>query len=261
MTNLPDTPVASPLSSFAGPADRLQVIRRSAIIVVVVSLSVTALIGIATLLFGNFGEVQGKIMLSTLSIGVFGILSLCDLTVVGRRFPWVGYGGILVGAVALATSLIMIWSTLAAPTSEPLWKTFGVSGIAAVSLAQANLLLVLGERKRVAVRAGLWATLGLMAVLAVLLWLLILTNGDIGSDGYGRAVGTVAILDVLGTIVVPVISRFLRDDTAPVSADAGITLNLPPELSVRLDALAAQRTMSTRALVIETLEELTRTKG
>ncbi|MHB1235120.1 MAG: hypothetical protein ACYCZK_05545 [Microbacteriaceae bacterium] len=260
MTNFPTAPSASSLSSSAGPPDRLQMIRRSAIIVVVVSLSITALIGIATLLLGNFGEVQGRIMLSTLAIGVFGILSLCDLTVAGRRFQWVGYSGILVGVVALTASLIMIWSTLAAPTSEPLWKTFGVCVIAAATLAQANLLLVLGERKRMVVRAGLWATLGLMTVLAVLLWLLILTNGDIGSDGYGRAVGTVAILDVLGTIVVPVVSRFLRDDAASANADAGSTLSLPPELSARLEALAAERGTTAEALAVEAVEELLRSR-
>lgn len=239
-------------------SERLRAIRRVAIITIIVSLSITALIGIFTLLTGSLDEVKVKVMLTTLVVGILSVLSLCDLAVAGRRFQWAGYLGILAGIVAMVISLILIWAEFGSKSPELLWKTFWIVEIAAVSLAHTNLLLLLGERRRPVVRIGLWITIGLIALLALLLYLLILTDGDIGTDAYDRVVGTVAILDVLGTIVVPVVSKFLRDESRPEVGQIGITLGLSRELSARLAALAAERAMSAEALVLETLQALTR---
>lgn len=232
----------------------VQAVRRIAIIVIIVSLSISALIGIVTLLTGGeFGETQGKIMLSTLVIGVFGVLTLCDLAVAGRRYQWSGYLGIVASGVALVISLILIWSSTPFDSPEALWKTLGLALIAAISFAHANLLLLLADRRRTAVKVGLWVTIGLIAALAILVALLILTDGDIGSDAYARLIGTVAILDVLGTIVVPVIGAILREGGAVVR---GMTLQLPAELSTRLTVLAAERGTTAEKLALDTLESL-----
>lgn len=217
----------------------VQAVRRIAIIVIIVSLSISALIGIVTLLTGSgFGETQGKIMLSTLVIGVFGVLSLCDLAVAGKRYQWSGYLGIIASAVALAVGLYLIWSAGGSEAQDTLWKTLALASIAAVSFAHANLLLLLANRRRTAVKVGLWATIGLIAALAILLALLIITDGDIGTDAYARLIGTVAILDVLGTIVVPVIGAILRDG-AQVSGTVPLTILVPHELDARLADVAA----------------------
>ena len=50
-------------------------LRRIAIIFIIVSLSLTALVGIVTLLTASFGEVQGKIILTTLLVAGFSITS------------------------------------------------------------------------------------------------------------------------------------------------------------------------------------------
>ena len=46
--------------------------RRAAIIAVVVSLVIAAAIGIVALVSGDFGELQGRIILSTLTVAAFG---------------------------------------------------------------------------------------------------------------------------------------------------------------------------------------------
>lgn len=237
--------------------DRLRLIRRWAVIAIIVSLSVTAVIGIVTLLGGSFGDVQSKVMLTTLVIGVFSVLALADLAVAGRRFQWSGYLGILTAAIALGMSLSMIWGE--AWSHEAFWKTFGIIAVLAGSLAHANLLLLLGERRRPVVQASLWITVALVALLAGMIIALILTDGDIGSDAYARVLGTVAILDVLGTIVVPVVSRFLRDETGPASRH-GLVVALPADLSARVSSLAAERQMTADAFVVKILEDLTGTR-
>lgn len=238
------------------PDARVQSIRRIAIIVVIVSLSASALIGIVTLLTGEFGEAQGRTMMTTLVIGIFGVLSLCDLAVAGKRYQWAGLVGILASAVALAVSLYLIWAEYD-PDAADLWKVLAIASITAISFAHANLLLLLADRRRTAVRVGLWVTIGLIAVLAVLLALLVLTDGDIGSDGYTRLVGTVAILDVLGTIVVPVIGAILREGKAvqggEPKASGPLLLTLPPELDERLTAAALSAGTSRAELAVDAI--------
>lgn len=233
--------------------DRVRTTRRVAVIVIIVSLSVAALIGIVTLLVGSFGDVQSKTMMTTLVVGLFSMLTLADLAVAGRRFQWSGYIGILAAVIGLVMGLYLVWTD--AQPGEWFWKTLGIVAVVAGSLAHANLLLLLGERRRPVVRGGLWITLALIVVLAGMLVALVITDGDISSDGYARTLGAVAILDVLGTIVVPVVSRFLRDEHA--SAPRELAIVLPAELSGRLATLAAERGMPTDALVIKILGDLT----
>jgi hypothetical protein len=234
--------------------ERLHATRRVAVICIIVSLSLTALIGIATLLGGAFGDVQGRIMMTTLIIGAFSVLALADLAVAGRRFEWFGYVGILAAVAGLIIGLFFIWNLV--DSGAGWWKTFGVVSVLAASLAHANLLLLLGERRRPVVRTGLWITIALIGVLAGMIVGLIVTDGDVSGDGYYRLLGTVAILDVLGTIVVPVVSRFLRDDGAAKGPSGGLTIALPDDLSARLSVLAAERAMPADAFVIKILEDL-----
>ncbi len=199
--------------------------RRIAVIAIIVSLSVTALVGIFAVLFGTFNEVQGRIMLTTGLIGVASILALCDLAALDRAFRWLSIAGLALVGVTLIVGLILIWTDWdGGLDAEVLWKTFGLAGFAAVSAAHGSLLLLLGGRTNPVVRFGLWVTLGLIATLYLLLAALIVTNGDVGSEGYARFIGTVAILDVLGTIVVPVVALFLRDPRdGPVSAASSVS--------------------------------------
>jgi hypothetical protein len=222
----------------------LRTARRIAIIAIIVSLSLTALIGIITLLSGDFGETQGKVLLTTLILAGFSITVLCHLAVVGRALRVVGFVGFAVSAVALVAGLILIWSDLS--DSEGVWKTFGVFGILSFSFAHANLLLLLGQRRNTVVRALLYTTVAIIGVVALMICLPILTDGDIpGSNGdwYWRLLGVVAILDVLGTIVLPITGRFLRNEKI-----IRLELELTEELDVRLTAAAAGGSREAAAL-------------
>lgn len=224
--------------------------RRIAIVFIIVSLTIAALFGIVTLLTGEFGELQGKILLTTLLLAGFSITALCHLAVVGRTLRIVGFIGIAVSGLAFITGAILIWRSWEnwSDVWELTLKTFAVFAIAAASLAHANLLLLLGERRNQIVRIGLWVTLGLIALLAVLIILPIVTDGDIPGDNgepYWRALGVVAILDVLGTIVLPVVGRVTREGAT------AITVRIEGAAAENLTALAASRGMTPSDLVTE----------
>lgn len=232
--------------------------RRIAVIVIVASFSITALVGIISLLVGSLGDVQWRILGTTSLVGTFSVLALCHLAVVAGAYRWIAAAGLLVSALALLIGLGMIW----APDDWMFrstfgWQSFGITAVLAVSAAHANLLLILGRRRRPLVRIGLWVTIGLIALLAALLVLEIATEWGISSDGFTRLIGTVAILDVLGTVVVPVLAIFLRDDAdeaaAPEAADSteGAVVPVSPVTAERLDALRAGRGVSRERLIEE----------
>jgi hypothetical protein len=230
----------------------LRLARRIAVIAIVVSLSATALIGIVTLLSGDFGETQGKVLLSTLLIAGFSITVLCHLAVVGRALQVVGFIGVGVSTVALAVGLVLIWRDwYAADDTDFLLKTLGVSSVLAISFAHANLLLLLGQRRNQVVRLLLYATVALIAIVALMLCLPIASGGEIPEDPdiYWRVFGVVAILDVLGTIVLPVTGRLLRDDRA-----ARLELTLSADLDARLGAAAQAAGSSKEEAAIAALE-------
>ena len=196
------------------------------------SFSITALVGIVSLLVGSLGDVQWRILSTTSLVGTFSVLALCHLAVVAGAYRWIAAAGLLVSALALLIGLGMIW----APDDWVFrstfgWQSFGITAVLAVSAAHANLLLILGRRRRPLVRIGLWVTIGLIALLAALLVLEIATEWGISSDGFTRLIGTVAILDVLGTVVVPVLAIFLRDDAdeapTPDAADSTVGAVVP----------------------------------
>jgi hypothetical protein len=230
----------------------LRIARRIAIIAIIVSLSLTALIGIFTLLSGDFGETQGKVLLSTLLLGGFSITVLCHLAVVGRALQLVGFAGVAVSAVALIAGLFLIWNNWGIYGDvDPALRTFGVFGVLAVSIAHANLLLLLGQRRNTVVRALLYLTVAFVGLVAVLLCLPIATAGDIpgdNGDAYWRLFGVVGILDVLGSIVLPVTGRFLRDERR-----IRLELELSEELNAKLTAAAVGTTRE--AVAIAALEQ------
>lgn len=211
-------------------------VRRWIVRITIGSFSVAALMGIAALLGGgDFGETQGRILLTTLLVGVVSIAVLCYLVTAGRPSQPVGVVGGAVVLVPFATGLVMIWGDLQSGPGEGLLRTFGVGAIVAATLAQVCLLLALGDKAAPLARRLLLGTIALAGLVAVLTSVLVL-GYDPDGDGFYRALGVVAILDVLGTVVGAALMKF----GPGASPDApGGAIALPPELEARLARHAA----------------------
>jgi hypothetical protein len=190
-------------------------LRRLVSTVVIVSFSLAALMGIIALVGGgNFGETEGRVLLTTVIVGVESVAMLCYLALAGHRLAVVGAAGALVSLVAFALALWLTWGH-SMVDGDALWTTFGVAVTVAASLAQASLLLALAGKHRIG--PGLVATLAAITVVAVMTSIPILDGSEL-SDAYWRVFGVVAILDVLGTVVLTAIGAFGRrpdQDTEP----------------------------------------------
>ena len=132
--------------------------RKGAIYGIIVSFSIAAIVGIIALLSGDFGDTQGKIILTTLLMGASSITALCHLAIADRAMRLVGFVGLAASAIALITGLVLIWRDWNDSAFEDWLKAFATAGVLAVSFAHANLLLLLAGRRRLVIRIGLMIT-------------------------------------------------------------------------------------------------------
>jgi hypothetical protein len=221
-------------------------VRTTVVTLVVGCFSVAALLGVLTLLGGGgFGENEARVLLTTLLVGVTSVAVLCYLGTGDTPYQLVGVAGGLTAVVPLVVGLILIW----APDSdgEPLARAFGIGAVLAATFAQACLLLFLADGERPGVRALLAVTLVVAGVLALLLALAII-DADLGEAG-ARAIGVVAILDVLGTVVVAALSRLGADEERPGS------VRLPAGLVAAVDRVAAATGSTREGVLSEAVRE------
>jgi hypothetical protein len=244
-----------------GRADALRGVRRAAVVVLIASFSVTALIGCLVLLTSGFGETQARVILTTLLIGVFSSVALCHLAVVSRPVRAVGFAGLIVSALALLLGLVLVWAPWGAGSWELLgqaFRWFGTAGIVALTLAQVNLLLLLaGRRRHAVVRVGLPVTIAAAAVVAVMLVLPIVTEGGIPGPGagelYWRLFGVVGIVDALGVVALPVVARLLR--TGAEVTPRAVPADAPASpLEARIAALSAATGLDRETLLQRALD-------
>jgi hypothetical protein len=236
---------------------RVGAARKGAIYGIIVSFSLAAIVGIIALLSGDFGETQGRIILTTLLMGGTSITALCHLAIADRAMRIVGFVGLAASTVTLVAGLVLIWRDWNDSAFEDWLQVFATAAVIAVSFAHANLLLLLAGRRRVIIRVGLMVTLVMIAIVAIMIILPIVSEGEIpGFDNegwYWRLFGVVGILDVLGTVVVPVLAIFVKDAPAIAVADAmgtdaplapsasggHLALVLPADLATALEQRAA----------------------
>lgn len=225
-------------------------VRRIAVWTVIVSLVITALIGIYTIVSGEFGETQGRVMLTTLAVAGFSILALCHLAVFNRDVKIVGWIGISTSGLALVLGTILIWWNWNDFSYQPsdlytnIMKSFATTALIAVSLAHANLMLLLQNAPLRWIRAALNVALVLIAIVPTLVIPVIMSDGNFPpqsfQDVYWRFFGVILILDALATIALPVttlIVRSQRKHDEPVAAPA--TAKPASTVTVSLSGVAA----------------------
>ncbi len=221
-------------------------LRRVIVIVIIAAFSIAALAGIMVLLQGA-DEAMWQVLATTLTVGLYSIAALCSSTLLGRPLAVVGLVGVAVAIAGIALALWMIWGTPETEWDSGVLELLGSLITLSAGFSVVSLLLLLAERRHVAIRASLWVTVGLVAV--VVGFVLFLIWGD-PSDGetFARTLGVFSILAALGIVLVPVMGLLLKDPSAspePGAAGPGVSA----ELADRLVAEAARRGISVEELV------------
>ncbi|MDQ3017093.1 MAG: hypothetical protein M3R25_10310 [Bacteroidota bacterium] len=175
------------------------------------ALSISALIGIYIFLVGDFGETEGKILATTLSLGGFSLLGLaCAASINKPKLRTFSKAGMIFSVIGLLLTISIIWEIL---DPDDTWMTTVMFLILSFSFAHVSLLLLISPKTK-GVKIVLTATIVCIGIVAVML---IKTTFNEFNDGdfYLRLLGVFAILDALGTITTPILNKIsdAKDET------------------------------------------------
>ncbi|MGD9630891.1 MAG: hypothetical protein AB7V18_16760 [Pyrinomonadaceae bacterium] len=179
-------------------------LKRLFLVTLVLSVVVSAAIGIVVILIGNFGEFETKVLLTTLTITVTSILGLaCGAYLETGRGRMLPSAGIVLAIVSAVMWIILIWQMRI--ENDTYIKSLMSATLFAASCSHISLLsLARLERKfiwsRYVAHIAIWA---LTAFLLYFIW----TNGNIDEDLMGRVIGVLGIIIAALTVITPVFHK------------------------------------------------------
>lgn len=181
-------------------------IKKAFLISMIISLSISALIGIVIFLLGSFGEIQTRILLTTLTIGGFSLAGLCSAALYDKqRFTIFGLLGMIVAVLGFIVTTALIWEVLGLGN---VWR-FGLTLILlSFTFSHVSLLLLI-DTERSLVKFSLIGTMIFITLVALSL-LAVIWEIITFEQFYIRLFGVFAILDVLGTIITPIIYKVTK---------------------------------------------------
>jgi hypothetical protein len=170
----------------------------------IASVVACAVIGMAVILFGSFGEFETKVLLTAVTITVTSILGLiCGAALEERRNKVVPAGGIIFAIFSAILWLVLIWGD---PIESDLYvKSLMCATVLGESCSHISLLSLarLDTRfrwARYAAHISIWLS-------AVYLIFLIWNPGFVDHDLTGRVLGVLGIVVASLTIVTPILHK------------------------------------------------------
>ena len=191
---------------------------------IVAALTATALLAVGILLFGDFGDTEGKILGTTAMLAGYGLLALPAGFLIdqGRalRLAWallaLAVAGFSVGATA-------VWTD----AGETLGKSVLTITVFAVASTQTSAQLAGRRTTRTLFPLSVALVLVVAAMATAAAW------GEIDSSVYYRFLGAIAVLDVLVVALQPILSAGRRERR---SYALRVTLAGGEEISTSIEA-------------------------
>jgi hypothetical protein len=172
----------------------------------IVSVALSAVLGIIVIISGNFGDFEGRVILTTITISA---TSICALAAGAfwesrraRTLP-----GVAVAFAILAAGLIIVgvWGRI---SETEYWKATATVGVLTIASAQACLISL----ARLAPRFAWTQTVALISIFLLAASIILTIWGEINEEGFYKAMGATAILVASLTIMMPIFHRLSRGD-------------------------------------------------
>jgi hypothetical protein len=199
--NHPENRVESSGSEHSGPQVEF---RRLFLYLLIVSIAASAIMGIGVLLLGSFGDIEIRVLFTTLTVTVTSIFGLaCGAFLETHRGRFLPLAGIVLSIVSAVMCFLIIWDVL--DDSEIFIKSFLSSTMLAAGCSHLSLVSLARLDRRFAWTrplAAVCVTL-LIALLLYILWME--PSGD--SDFVYRALGVLSIILASVTVITPVLHR------------------------------------------------------
>ena len=199
------------------------------------SVIAAALVGVAAVIGGAFGDLAWR-SIATIGLFVFfSLISWYDADVSARRAPWFGALSFVTSFYLFLVGIAKIWlpatDTGGWLGGDPVLTWFWLAIITRVSLLHIHVVINTKRRLHTSLMDFVSdSTLALVGMLTVLLSLPAIVNGFDFPDVYWRAIGVIAILDALGTVLIPLSYALfaLKDEmaAAPAPQTSAVTAKL-----------------------------------
>lgn len=172
----------------------------------IVSVAISAVLGIIAILTGNFGKFEVRIIFTTLTISAASIGALaCGAAGEAGRYKALATIGIGLAILAAVLLILGIWFE---PDGDQYWKFTASTSVVAAATAHACLLSLAKLARRFAwSRAFAFLTIYLLATF-IILSIYFEPTSDFGL----RLIGTTSIIVAAITIITPIFHRLSRED-------------------------------------------------
>lgn len=182
---------------------------RMALWLVLGLIAVNALIGIGVIISGNFDDLEGKILITSIAVNAGAILALSNLYARKRgSLEWVPIIGAVSSVVGFSLLIAYAWDDFTTGNLARSAATFILIGAGTAH----GSLLALGRLVRhyaIVLRAA-WV---LVALLVGMLTFIIWSDDLVDSETYIRALGVVIVLLAAATLAVPVLHKSVRQSS------------------------------------------------
>jgi hypothetical protein len=184
--------------------------KRAVLHAIVASLTATALLAIGILLFGDFGQTEGRILMTTILLAGYGLLALpAGFLLDQGRLPGLASTVLLLAAVGFAVNIVVLWND---PPPEALEKTLAtVSSFAVASTQIAALAARRRARDPASVRRLFLVSTALALVLAAMIT--VAAWAGIEAQSFYRILAAGVVLDVLLVSLQPILALTRRAAT------------------------------------------------
>lgn len=191
--------------------------KRAFLYLLIVSVALSALVGIAVLLFGNFGEFEIKVLLTTLTITVTSILGLaCGAYLESGRGRMIPIAGIAIASLSCILWIYLVWHGTV--HEEYFAKLLLSLTLLSATCAHISLLSLATLDRRF-----LWSRYAFLAadwILTIYLLFLIWNAQWIEHDATPRVIGVLSIIVAALTLVTPVFHKLSAvDSVADIDAE------------------------------------------
>jgi len=172
----------------------------------IVSVCASAFLGIIAILSGDFGDLQAKVLLTSVTISGASLGGLrCGAAFEAHRVRHFASAGILLVAVATVLILAGMWGEV---SWDDFWKMTATVAIFAAGFAQLCLLQLarLSRRFQWTLPAAYVLIFALGAIISAMIW------GDIDEEPMFRIMGVNAILVGAVSLLIPIFHRLSRGE-------------------------------------------------
>jgi hypothetical protein len=184
--------------------------RKSILKILIFSLCISAAIGILIILTGSFGDIEGKILVTTFSVFAFSISGFCCSTIY-EQYQSFSKFGIFSCLLACIWTILIDWGflNLFPSTSSFTWRVMLTLLILSYSSAHISLMLLIKNQNSI-VNNIKNLTIGFSVLIDVMI-LAAVWEFTTFSSTYTKLIYVLAILITLGTIVSPVLNKAYRN--------------------------------------------------